>query len=550
MHMINYFLINNASRGAQYGIGTYIKQISAIFNNGEKYFLSYIDFFSNEKEYTIKEDEEGIVHYLIPSKPSYIEDYIYCRNAFYFLVQNIKSDDQMIFHFNFFQHDTLAISFKDYYSNSKIILTVHYMDWCFLLNGNREKFNLIIKEKYTFKDQIEENVLSSFYRERRFLRFCDEVIVLSKFTFSVLIKEYKISKGKLHLIYNGLEPLKLFQSDKSTNLKNNSIINIIYVGRLDDIKGVKYVIKTFISILKQEEKVHLYIIGDGNYNEYLSLCNGIWDKVTFTGKISQEILQFFYDKASIGIQPSFHEQCSYTAIEMLKNGIPLVVSDTTGLKEMFDSIPDNIIHIDDKRFSESKFIEELSNRVLFLLKNADVRKYISEQEEEIFIKRYNSSLMFKSMESLMIQTYNKKIKNFISSDFYNEFDNRMFELINNRPSIDIEFYGISGIGCYLWWRVIMLKKIKNRKSENQMLMISEYLIYYVDWVANILDNENNSFSKELHALLYDMNKNEFNKVQVQHILKRLEGYDEVLSFSEIEDIKIIRNTLKIYNTKI
>ena len=36
----------------------------------------------------------------------------------------------------------------------------------------------------------------------------------------------------------------------------------------------------------------------------------------------------------VGIVPSFVEQCSYTAIEMMCFGLPLIVSDVEGLKEI------------------------------------------------------------------------------------------------------------------------------------------------------------------------------------------------------------------------
>lgn len=36
--------------------------------------------------------------------------------------------------------------------------------------------------------------------------------------------------------------------------------------------------------------------------------------------------------------PSFHEQCSYVAIEMLMHGLPLIGTGSTGLKEMVEGM--------------------------------------------------------------------------------------------------------------------------------------------------------------------------------------------------------------------
>ena len=40
----------------------------------------------------------------------------------------------------------------------------------------------------------------------------------------------------------------------------------------------------------------------------------------------------------MGVMPSFHEQCSYVGIEMLMHGLPVIGTDTTGLKEMVEDL--------------------------------------------------------------------------------------------------------------------------------------------------------------------------------------------------------------------
>ena len=54
------------------------------------------------------------------------------------------------------------------------------------------------------------------------------------------------------------------------------------------------------------------------------------------GKVDKELFSVFYQISDVGVMASFHEQCSYVAIEMMAYGIPLVGTDTTGLKEMLE----------------------------------------------------------------------------------------------------------------------------------------------------------------------------------------------------------------------
>jgi len=61
----------------------------------------------------------------------------------------------------------------------------------------------------------------------------------------------------------------------------------------------------------------------------------LFGKITFAGKVDKELLSVFYQISDVGVMASFHEQCSYVAIEMMAYGI-LVGTDTTGLKEMLE----------------------------------------------------------------------------------------------------------------------------------------------------------------------------------------------------------------------
>lgn len=50
---------------------------------------------------------------------------------------------------------------------------------------------------------------------------------------------------------------------------------ILYVGRLNQIKGVYYLINAFRKLLDCLPNVHLLVVGDGDYSAYLSECEGI-----------------------------------------------------------------------------------------------------------------------------------------------------------------------------------------------------------------------------------------------------------------------------------
>ena len=131
--MMHIFIFNNASRAANYGIGTYVRLLSdgLLGRSGVK--VSFVDLFSDVKEYSIADDERGCRHYQVPALFSGMENEPYCRNVFYFLARHIKAEDdeRLVFHFNYFQHKPLASLLKGQYFDCRIVFTVHYLGWCF-----------------------------------------------------------------------------------------------------------------------------------------------------------------------------------------------------------------------------------------------------------------------------------------------------------------------------------------------------------------------------------------------------------------------------------
>ena len=78
------FIFNNASRAANYGIGTYVRQLSDGLAAMPNIKVSFVEMYADTKEFAISEDERGMFHYRIPSLSSNIESEVYCRSIFYF----------------------------------------------------------------------------------------------------------------------------------------------------------------------------------------------------------------------------------------------------------------------------------------------------------------------------------------------------------------------------------------------------------------------------------------------------------------------------------
>lgn len=541
--MTNIFIFNNASRAASYGIGTYIKQLTGGLSAIPDTKVSLVEMYADSKEFAIYDDEDGTRHYLIPPLQSNTESETYCRIIFYFLARNINDvgNNKIVFQFNYFQHYPLAVLLKSWFINSYIVQTVHYMGWCFELNGNVQRMKTITAEGYEPNNDKERSVIASYVVEKEFLHLADVVLVLSSRTMDILASDYGVSIGKMHLVYNGIAD-NVYCNSFSSNKRLRR--NILYVGRLDEIKGLKYLINAYGKIVNKYPDTCLVIVGDGDFQPYLELCRKLSGHVSFLGKMQNDDVDKVYNSAYIGVMPSFHEQCSYTAIEMMRHGIPIIGTDSTGLAEMLDATPELRVHIDEDDFNEDGFISQIVSKMDLLLSDVTAYHLASDAVFKQYQERYTLEAMTRGVQDA-VRALQINPLSIVSPDYLPHMDNQMVALINRHPDIDTDFFGMAGIGIYLWWRVLQLEK-NVVANANQLAMIKEHLIYYIDWVEEIIDDE--PVGDELCVMFTDMKKHDFCPTLVGHILEHSRVTCGDMSFPSEQEI--IHNALKICTCKI
>lgn len=535
--MIRLFVFNNASRAANYGIGTYIKQLSGCLHKWDDAKVSFVEINADTKEFVITKDAQGHLHYQIPVLSGGKESDNDCRIIFYLLSRHIDNmeNDKIVFQFNYFQHRQLAELLKGYYINSRIILTVHYLGWCFELKGNYTTFRQILSHDDSIEEAVKHRVMTSYENEKRFLYLADEVLVLSKWAKKILVEDYNVSEEKLHTIYNGLETISPFSRRLHSTLRK-----ILFVGRLDENKGVEYLIKAFKKLLLKHEDSHLVVIGDGNFQPYLTLCRDYHGRISFFGKVECKDLEDIYQSAYIGVIPSFNEQCCYSVIEMMRHGIPVVGTDSTGLSEMFDYTPYLRVSINENKFDEENFVNQLATCMDTLLSDDKIYQEASKSVRLLYDERYQARTMLQRFQQVLHNSFIRP-DYIVSSDYFIQMDYRMFQLINQQPDIDVDFFGLSGIGVYLWWRVLNLE---SKGNEYHLSMIQEHLIYYIDWLLEVAESA--LLPIEMIATLKSMHLYGFYKNAVSRLLARQKCiYDEMPSEREI-----IQNTFKICNCKV
>ena len=402
--MINLYIFNEVSRAAVYGVGTYIKElVTALKNSNINICVVHL---RSEKPDEESEKSENIRHWYIPSPIGRNvsldweqQSELYFRNVVYLLQMDIKDTNNLIFHLNFNQSGKLIEKLRESFA-CKITTTIHYLNWCFSLSGNILRFRELIANL----NDSEEYIKKDFLKEKEFFKLPDKVICLSEVTQNIIQNDYKIKKSNISLIYNGLRDEKINISKKELRKKYNIPLNVpvfLHVGRLDENKGLNYVISAFKQVLTIFPRSHLFIAGSGSYDIYLKKCEDIWLNITFTGRLEKFKLYEFYSLADIGLMPSFTEQCSYVAIEMMMHGLPLIASTSTGLKEM---IEDGVcgLHIPVTEYLDRAEIDSslLAEKMLYLLQHPEERKQMGKNARKRYKKLFSSEIMGRKMTEL------------------------------------------------------------------------------------------------------------------------------------------------------
>ena len=131
------------------------------------------------------------------------------------------------------------------------------------------------------------------------------------------------------------KPLDIQESREKLGLNGEKVI--IYVGRIEPIKGVDLLLKS-AAIMEGTDSLKLLVIGgevdrEGELSRLKGLAKelGIDDIMEFVGVVDQRLLPLYYNAADVCVVPSYYESFGLVALEALACGTPVVASRVGGL---------------------------------------------------------------------------------------------------------------------------------------------------------------------------------------------------------------------------
>jgi glycosyltransferase involved in cell wall biosynthesis len=161
--------------------------------------------------------------------------------------------------------------------------------------------------------------------------FTRKIIYVAEQVYEREIAEGHSPDNRSILIPNGVDLSRYAHIDRETarghfNLLPNTKI-VVFVGRLDEQKGVDILIQSVIDVNLQDIDFRLWLIGGGPLRDDLQdqVHNlGLSDIVTFWGY--QDEIPLFLKASDIFVLPSRYEGMSFALLEGMAVGLPCVVT--------------------------------------------------------------------------------------------------------------------------------------------------------------------------------------------------------------------------------
>ena len=185
------------------------------------------------------------------------------------------------------------------------------------------------------------------------------------------------------------------------NASSNSIdkaINFISVGRLDAWRGFDLVLEAFAIARKQNNRLNLTIVGDGNdKSRLLSIVDklDIRSSVSFTGNVPMSEYKSLMHTADVVVNAALKEGAVTVSFDAVSLGKPLICLDTTGYTRCFSEKYAVIIPI----LERDVVIDKIKDAMLTLANN--------EQRHQMSLNALNAS------SSLSWQNHGKQFRDIL-----------------------------------------------------------------------------------------------------------------------------------------
>lgn len=175
----------------------------------------------------------------------------------------------------------------------------------------------------------------------------------------------KYFPGTYRIIPNGIDTGRFRSALKPIEALDGFAPKILFVGRFEPRKGLKYLLQAFPRILHDVPSAKLVIVGQGFLERYYRrhVEEHIKGSVLFVGHVSPEDLPRYYASCDLYCSPATGaESFGIVLLEAMATETPIVCSDIPGYRTLMEEGKEGL-------FFKARDPGSLAERILFLLKD-------------------------------------------------------------------------------------------------------------------------------------------------------------------------------------
>ncbi len=223
------------------------------------------------------------------------------------------------------------------------------------------------------------------------LNKCDHTFTVNQ-TIRHVYKSYGLKKES-YIIPNATEMTYLMGHDVKDDVLRSyrvdiNVFNMLFVGRIDKIKNIKFILKALAEMKKMTRKFHLYIVGKGSDLEYFKAkveTLGLEKQVTFTGAIyDRKMLAAMYETCDLFVFPSLYDTNSLVQLEAASQKTPTIFIKGAATAH----------HIEDdvNGFLEMNDVSQFGKRLYLLSQDLTTLQAVGNKAYETIYHRWDDSI--------------------------------------------------------------------------------------------------------------------------------------------------------------
>ena len=177
--------------------------------------------------------------------------------------------------------------------------------------------------------------------EREAMLTADRIVAFSGHERDAMARLYGAAPERVMLAPCGVDLAKfrpLDQKEVRRQLGLNGEKVLLYVGRVEPLKGLDLLVETAAQMEAGEEEVRMMVVGGGGPGEpetdrvmRLAEERNVNDLIDFVGRVNHDDLPLYYNAADVCVVPSYYESFGLVALESMACGTPVVATRVGGL---------------------------------------------------------------------------------------------------------------------------------------------------------------------------------------------------------------------------